>query len=114
MGQRLVSRLMLLGAAGLLIGCTEQIPATCDAMCDAAAANREACLESMGLGWDALGYADEADFRDACATWAWEQAQILGATGDAARLDAECAARRDALAVSDCGAFAEFEWNEPL
>lgn len=56
----------------LLWGCAAD---RCEAMCDAAILRYEACMEERGLSWGDA-YADEADYRDWCDTWSWEQRQL--------------------------------------
>lgn len=75
----------LLLLLALLAGCA---PAdACDPMCDAAAARFAACLDEEGRTWgDAVGYADEDDYDDWCATYTWELRQLGAADTCAEKL----------------------------
>lgn len=98
----------------LLLGCAD--PADpCTATCDAAASLYGGCLADWGAGWEAAGYADEADFVDACATWAWELRQLEADAGRTGEVDAECEARTEALAAEDatCDTYTSMDWNTP-
>ena len=76
----------------ILLACTPE-PEPCDDMCAAAAVHTADCLAADELDWPAAGYDDEADFLDACATWAWEL-RVLD-------VDPECAAREQALSAGE-------------
>lgn len=91
----------------------------CAPMCDAAAALYGACLDDAGLGWDAVGYADEAAYLDACATWAWElrvlerDAVKRGELDAPGAVDATCEAREVALTApdADCATYDAMDWS---
>jgi len=90
-------------------------PDPCAAMCDGAASLYGGCLGEWGADWPAAGYADEADFLDACATWAFQMRALevdAGRTGD---VDAECAAREATFAADDatCEDYTTLDWNSP-
>jgi hypothetical protein len=87
----------------------------CAPMCEAAADLYGGCLRDWGADWEAAAYADEADFFDACTTWAWEMEQLeqeadrAGATADV------CAEREAAFVAEDatCEAFTSLDWHNP-
>jgi hypothetical protein len=56
----------------LLLACSED---PCVAMCVAAQARYEVCMEERGLTYG-MTYADAADYQNACDTWVWEQRQL--------------------------------------
>lgn len=98
----------------LLLGCAE--PADpCTAMCAGAAELYGGCLSEWGADWSAAGYADEPDFLDACATWAWELRELEADAGRTGEVDAECARREEAFTAeaATCDAYTSLDWNTP-
>lgn len=78
----------------LLLSCTPDD--ACDAMCDAALARYEVCMEERGLEWG-MSYADAADYRDGCETWVWEMETL----GEPPRCEVMTTTFRD----GDCDAY---------
>lgn len=62
------------------------------------------CLAADGLGWEAAGHADEADYIDACETWAWEQVRIDRASGRRGATGPDCEARTALVRYDGCEA----------
>ncbi len=95
-------------------------PDPCAEMCEAAAVLYGGCLRDWGAGWEAAGYDDEADFLDACNTWAWElrlleeDAVERGVIEETGQIDGICLARRDAFTAEDatCSTYTSIDWND--
>lgn len=111
----------------LLLACATR-PDPCAAMCARAEELYGACLADWGLGWEAAGYEDGADFVDRCETWAWEM-RILeraavrrGELDGTGAVDATCTQREAALSAAidaadtgaprDCAAYTDIAWDE--
>jgi hypothetical protein len=95
----------------LLVACAADDP--CAPMCAAATDALSACLDADGLDWAAAGYADAADHRDACETWAWAQRQLARDAGGA-DVDGACAAREAELVDGGCDAYSAIDWAQPV
>jgi len=98
----------------LLVGaCAE--PDVCTPMCEAAAELYGGCLSDWGAGWEAAAYTDEADFLDACSTWAWEMQQLEVDAGQQGATAAACEERAAAFSAEDaeCDAFTGVDWHNP-
>jgi hypothetical protein len=97
----------------LLAACAE--PDACTPMCAAAGQLYGGCLQDWGADWEAAAYADEADFLDACDTWAWEMHQLERDAGRTGATDAACAEREAALTADDatCESFTGIDWHTP-
>jgi hypothetical protein len=85
----------------------------CEGMCDAAARVYGGCLTEWGTDWAAAGYADRADFLDACDTWAWEMRLLEDRAGSSGEVDAVCAEQEATLSGGGCDAFLDVDWNAP-
>ncbi|MSQ03067.1 MAG: hypothetical protein EXR71_14460 [Myxococcales bacterium] len=87
----------------------------CTAMCAAAGTLYGGCLTSWGTSWEAANYADEADFLDACATWAWEMRQLEVEAGEVGATDQMCMDRSAAFEGDDatCDTYTTLDWNTP-
>ena len=87
----------------------------CTAMCAAAADLYGGCLSSWGADWEAAAYEDEADFLDACATWAWEERQLEAEAGHVGSVDTVCEERERQFAAEDatCDDFTSLDWSAP-
>lgn len=96
-------------------------PEACVSMCAAAAEGLGPCVEEEGLGWEAYGYRDAADFRDACETWAWEQDQMAreaarregGGVAGLDRLAARCEELETTFTVGTCEERQSVDWTAP-
>ena len=94
-------------------------PDPCAEMCGVAADLYGGCLADWGADWTAAGYTDEADFLNACETWAWElrlleaDAVDQGVIDQPGQVDATCEERRDAFAADDatCATYTGTDWN---
>lgn len=88
----------------LLFACADP----CDATCDAAADAWGACLDARGAAWEDAGWADEADFRESCATWGWVQHRLARDAG----VDGVCEDRTAEIRVlSDPCGVAGLDWD---
>lgn len=98
----------------LLLACAEA-PDPCAEMCEAAASLYGGCLSGWGADWSAAGYADEADYLDACGTWAWELRALEADAGRSGQVDALCAERDAQLTADDatCETYTTMDWNTP-
>ncbi len=98
----------------LLAGaCAE--PDVCTPMCEAAASLYGGCLRDWGADWEAAAYTDEADFLDACTTWAWEMKQLERDADEIGATDETCEEREAAFADENatCDAFTGIDWHNP-
>jgi hypothetical protein len=84
-------------------------------MCEGAARLYGGCLRDWGAGWEAAAYADEADFLDACTTWAWEMKQLEAEAGREGSTEAACEERGAAMTAdtATCEAFTGVDWHNP-
>lgn len=95
-------------------------PDPCAPMCAEAAALYGDCLADWGVGWDAAGYEDAADYEGRCTTWAWE-ARLLEedavdrGVAEPGEIDAVCDERLAALSVDEptCDVVTSMEWTVP-
>lgn len=94
----------------LLLGC-EDPPDPCAAMCAVATETQAACLAEEGVDWTAAGYADRADYRDACDTWAWEARLLEDDAGEDGAVDETCRTRRETLSGGACDELAAIDWS---
>lgn len=96
-------------------------PASCDALCVAAAEHQRACLVEWGVEWDAAGYEDEADFLLSCQTWAWEMSLLEadavanGVLAQPGTLAETCTDWTTAYAETDmtCASELPVDWHTP-
>ena len=111
-----VALTLLLGAA-----CDRaEVPESCTGMCQAAGSLYATCLTDWGVDWSAAGYADEADFRVSCETWAWEMSILeadaidRGALSEPGWLDRTCTERHSAFTAEDaeCSTYSEVDWGQ--
>lgn len=80
-----------------LLGCAPDD--ACEAMCDAARASFEGCLDERGATWGAsVGYTSESDYAGWCETYTWELREL----GEAE----QCAQVLDAVSGADCAGYA--------
>lgn len=94
-----------------LVGCQEP-PEVCAQMCVHAAEVYGQCLEEAGGDWSAAGYADRADFLDACETYAWELLLIeRDEGGDGGATEQLCRSRRELLDGGSCEDFTGLDWG---
>jgi hypothetical protein len=106
----------------LALSCTKEaeVPASCDAMCDAAAALYGGCLADWGLDWTAAGYDDEAAFENSCQTWGWQMTILQDAAledglhSEPGWLASTCTEREAAMSAEDapCSAFTGIDWSD--
>ena len=99
----------------LLLAACAADPDPCTAMCVAAASLYGGCLTTWGADWESANYADEADFVDACATWAWEMRQLEVDAGKIGATDQTCLERSTAFQAEDatCDTYTTLDWNSP-
>ena len=97
--------------AFLLACATSEDP--CTTLCMDAADLYGGCLTSWGASWEAAGYADEADFLDACATWAWEGRQLEAEAGEPGATEDVCRSRDATFTAEDatCDDFTAVDWS---
>ncbi len=98
----------------MIAGCAEPAEDPCAPMCAAAASLYGACLEDWGADWAAAGYADGADFQDACETWAWEQRLLEDEAGQQGVVDATCLEREALFTEGTCEDFTAVDWSAAL
>ncbi len=98
----------------LLLSC-ERTADPCTGMCQAAAALYGGCLTSWNADWEAANYADEDDFLDACATWAWEMRQLEVDAHETGATEQMCVERSAAFSAEDatCDSYTTLDWNTP-
>lgn len=102
-----------------LLAC-DPVPPACPALCAEAAAALSPCVEAQGLSWSAYGYEDQADFQDACDTWAWEQARMAqhasarqGGGGQGLHaLEARCVDLSETFATGTCEEQLSVRWGD--
>jgi hypothetical protein len=85
----------------------------CERVCPPAASTYAACLAEEGRSWESSEWGSEADFLDACATWAWEVRRLARAERAHDALDAECADREALLGEegASCAAWDQLAWD---
>ena len=95
-----------------LVGCSTA-PDPCTTMCENAATLYGGCLSTWGADWEAAGYADEDEFLDACATWAFEMRQLEDDAGKTGETDQTCEDRAATFAAEDatCDAYTGIDWS---
>lgn len=59
--------------------CSDGVPESCHSMCEAASLLQATCLAADGLDWSQSRWQSQADFDEACLTWAWEAQKLEGA-----------------------------------
>jgi hypothetical protein len=84
-------------------------------MCEAGAELYGGCLAEWDADWSAAGYADEADFLDACATWSFEMRSLERDAGHDGETDRSCADRAAQFSspAATCDDFTSTDWNTP-
>ena len=95
----------------LLPACGPDQPDPCVPMCAAAARLYGECLDEWGAEWTDAGYRDQADFVDACDTWAWSARLLEDDAGETGRVDATCRTRSKAFSGGTCDDFTAVDWS---
>ena len=92
-------------------GCGPEPPDPCTPMCAAATTLYGSCLDGWGAAWTDAGYEDEADFLDACETWAWSARLLEDEAGETGRIDATCRERTVQYTDGTCEDFLATDWS---
>ena len=100
----------VLPALALLAACSPAVD-PCAPMCDAVVDAQGACLADWGVGWDAVGYTDAEERRNACDTWAWELRHLERDADERGATDLVCEERTEALEADGCAAYTAIDWN---
>ncbi len=94
----------------LLLACARPLP--CASFCQRAEALLLDCAEEQGLDIEAMGFSTVEDFRESCATWAWEARRLEREAGAAqARCEAWEAELVDIDEGQACATWAGIDWG---
>ncbi len=111
MAARVVALFGFVGSG--IAACGDRAADPCEAMCTAAATLYGGCLEDWGADWTAAGYGDDAEFIDACQTWAWQMRLLEEHEGSALGwTDQTCRARTTLYDEGVCTDFTQTDWNQ--
>jgi len=102
-------RIRVLWAVSLLAACNTP-PDPCTSMCATATDRYGSCLAEWDVAWEAAGYADANDFRDACDTWAWTSRHLEEDAQQDGAVDQMCRDYSSQLGGGTCDDFTAIDW----